>query len=443
MKPFHNTLKADEHEAPGRPVALDRWWTAFDDPIMTRIIERALTQNLELTAALARVQRARAVAEEAGAQRQPAASFAAQAVQLRQSLYSPVGIIASQYPGYARNQSLYDVGAGASWESDLFGQLRRGAEAAQALAEAAEADGIGVRLTVAAEAADAYLEIRGAQARLQIAQDQVTIDQRLLDLVRLRLADGAASGREVAQADALTAQALSVLPTLRIGLEAQMNRLDVLMGAQPGSHSQELDAPRPLDTLRARPVTISADELLRRRPDVIAAERRLAATNAQIGAALAEYYPKVSVSALLGFESLGAAHLLSGTGFQPQAVAGLRWRLFDFGRVDAEVRQARAANAEALAQYRQSVLRAAGDVENAVTAFVQIQNRSGELAHELTALGRARDLSQEDYLEGSSALTDVLDADRELLTARDEYAASQVATAQAVVAIYRASGGGW
>jgi len=176
---------------------------------------------------------------------------------------------------------------------------------------------------------------------------------------------------------------------------------------------------------------------------VIAAERRLAASNARIGEAISDYYPKVSLSGLLGFESLSAGHLLTGGAFQPQATAGLRWRLFDFGKVDAEVAQSQGAHAEALAQYRKSVLHAAEDVENSFTSLVQLEAQNQELSQEIAALAKARDSSEQAYQGGAIGLTDVLDADRQLLLAQDDQARTRADTARAAVSSYRALGGGW
>ena len=441
LEPFHS-----EGAVAARPAAvppLDSWWTGFDDPVLTRIVERTLAQNLDLAAALARVDQARAVAEAAGARRLPSGALQTSIAPEHQSLESPIGAIGRHLPGYDRDNSLYDVGVGASWEIDLFGGLQRGVEAAGAEAEAAEADHLGVRISVAAEAADAYFQIRGDQARLKLAQDQVATDAHLLDLVRLRQARGAATDRETAQAEALLSQARATIPPLRTALEAQHNRLDVLMGVQPGTDGMELAIAAPIPAVPGVSPGTGASDLLRRRPDVIAAERRLAASNARIGEAISDYYPKVSLSGLLGFESLSAGHLLTGGAFQPQATAGLRWRLFDFGKVDAEVAQAHGGNAEALARYRQSVLHAAEDVENAFTALVQFEAQNQELAREIDALGRARNSSEEAYQGGAIGLTDVLDADRQLLLAQDDLARTQADTARAAVSSYRALGGGW
>ena len=440
---LHNTAAIEQRQTELAAPPVETWWAGFRDPVLTRIIERALTQNLDLAAAIARVDQARQAAREAGAQMLPTGSAIGSVSPLRQSLNSPIGAIGRDLPGYTRNQTLYDADVGAQWEIDLFGGLRRGAEAARDEAEAAEAQQLGVRVSVVAEAADAYFQARGDQARLAIAQSQVETDSRLLDLVRLRLSRGASAEKEVAQAEALLAQARTTIPPLRTALEAQLNRLDVLMGAQPGTYAAELAKSAEIPGAPAIPPGQSASDLLRRRPDIIAAERHLAASNARIGVAVAEYYPKVSLSALLGFESLNSGQLFNAASFQPEATAGLRWRLFDFGRVDAEVAQANSANAQALLIYRQTVLRATEDVENAFMALAQLELQTHDLRDEVDALVRARDASQESYLAGASSLTDVLDADRQSLVAQDELARTRADTARAAVMTFRALGGGW
>lgn len=422
---------------------LDTWWTGFHDPTLTRIIQRALAENLDLAASIARVEEARAVAKGAGAQLLPTVDLTGQATRVRQSLESPIGAIASHLPGFDREASLYDLGMGATWEIDLSGGLRRGVEAATAEAEAAEAEHLGVRVSVAAEAADAYFQIRGDQARLKIAQDQVETDVSLLEHVRLRYAHGLAAEREVAQADGLLFQARATIPPLRQDLEMQMNRLDVLMGAQPGTYATELSTPAAIPAVPAVPTNLTPSEMLRRRPDVVAAERRVAEATARIGVAVSDYYPKISLSGLLGFESMTAGDLVKASTFQPLATAGLRWRLFDFGKVDAEVDQAKGATALALAQYRKSVLQAAQDVENAFSSLVQLQAQAQELTREVGALEKARDASQLDYQGGIAELTDVLDANQQLLAAQDGLVRAQADTDRAAVASFRAFGGGW
>jgi len=440
---FHSAAALEGRPTSAPAPALEAWWDGFNDPMLSRIVQRARDQNLDLAAALARVQQARAAAREAGAQLLPTVDLDGQATRIRQSLESPTGQIASHLPGYNRNQSIYDAGLGAAWELDLFGGLRRGREAASAEADAAIAEQVGTRISVTADAADAYLRIRGDQARIAVAEQQVATDERLLELVRQRFGRGLAAVREVAQVEALLSHARASLQPLRIDLEAQTNRLDVLLGVQPGTSAPELQRPGDIPSAPSVPADDKPVDVLRRRPDVIAAERHLAASNARIGQALADYYPKISLAGLLGYESSRPSDLFKAATFQPQGVVGLRWRVFDFGKVSAQVTQARGANAEALDRYQQAVLRAAEDVENAFTSLVQLEAHQQELLTEVAALKRARDASQEAYQGGVIALTDVLDADRQLLTAQDELAQTRADSARAAVGTFRALGGGW
>jgi NodT family efflux transporter outer membrane factor (OMF) lipoprotein len=441
LAPFHNNPTAGAGAREGQ-ASLDQWWSGFGDPMLTEVVQRALSQNLDLAASIARVQQARAVAAGAGAALLPSADLNASATYERQSTRGAFGSVASSVPGYSRGIHDYSVGPAASWEIDLFGGLRRAASAARAEAEAAEADQAGTRVMVAADAADAYLQVRGYQSRLAVAQQQIADDDHLLHLVHERYDAGAATGREIAQAEALLKQAKASVPPLAIGLEQQLNRLDVLMGAQPGTYAQELSQVRKIPSVPSVSTNNEPTEMLRRRPDIIAAERRLAAANERIGAAISDYYPKFSLSGALGFETI-SNHLFSNQAFQPVGGGAVRWRLFDFGKIDAEVAQAKGSNAEALAVYRQSVLKAAQDVEDSLTELAQTQLRVNEVEDQVDSLVRARDLSEQAYRAGSITLTDVLDADSQLLTARDEADSSRADAARAAVGVYRALGGGW
>ena len=443
LQPFHNAPSVEARNVSRPAPVLDQWWTGFHDPELTRIVQRALDENLDLAAAMTRVQQARAAAQGAGAQRLPSGNLYAATTTLYQSTESMTGRFAANTPGYHRYQNYYDLGLAASWETDLFGSLKRGAEAATAEAQAAEASQTGTRITVAAEAADAYMQIRGAQARLVFAKDQIATDNHLVELVQQRRDAGVASDRELAQAQALLSQAKATVPLITVSLEAQLNRLDVLMGAQPGTYAAELTPVVDIAEVPAISGFGTPNELLRRRPDVIAAERMVAASNAHIGQALAEYYPKLSLSGIVGSQALAPVHLFEQQGFQPVSVVGLRWRLFDFGRVAAEVEQARGSNAEALLQYRSSVLHAAEDVEDAFSLLVQSENRRNEIVREIAELQRVRDRSEESYSAGVIPLTDVLDADRQLLVAKDDLAVARENAARAAVGSYRALGGGW
>lgn len=444
MTPFHNAKVVADRQTTLPAPSLDSWWTGFNDPELVKVVQRALDQNLSIQAAIARVAQSRAAAQAAGAQLLPTVDANASYTALHQSEQSPLGTIASAFPNYSRNQKEYVAGATASWEIDLAGGLRRAHTAATDEEQAAEAFQLGTRVTVAADAADAYLQIRGLQAELAVTQDQVDTDARLLELVKARKQAGASDEREVAQAEALLRHARATVPTLRVSLEAQLNRLDVLMGVQPGTYAAELGAHA--GVIPDVPAIGSGDQpvdVLRRRPDIIAAERHLAASNEAIGVAIANYYPKISLKGALGFDSITGSHFLSAKSFQPVGTGALQWRLFDFGKVDAEVKSASGAYAEALAQYREAALKATEDVEDAFMTLSQTEIRAQELQQEVDSLTKARDLSEKAYRAGSITLTDVLDADRQLLESRDDLDATKADAARAAVRTFRSLSGGW
>ncbi len=434
-------LAARAGEAPSP--ALADWWRGFDDAELARVVERTMAQNLDLAASQERVAQARAAAARAGAARLPEAGVDGSVARERQSLRSPLGEIASHAPGYERTQTLAQLGVGASWETDIAGGLGRGQQAADAELEVAQAEHAGVRVSLAAEAADAYLRVRGAQARIAIARHQIDDESQLVDLVRLRRDKGLGTTREVAQAEGVLLQARASVPPLRREMASQLFRLDVLTGVAPGTSEAEVTAAATAFKVPAIATAGGPSELLRRRPDVIAAERRLAASDARIGVAIAGYYPSFSLSGVLGFESLDTGKLLTGAAFQPAALAGLHWRLFDFGRVDAEVAQARGANREALLRYRASMLRATEDVEDAIVAVTELESQHALLAKEVDAHLQARDAAQDAYRGGAVSLLEVLDEERQLLAAQDLLASVRTDDARCAVAAFRALGGGW
>ena len=419
------------------------WWAGFDDPGLSRVVARALAANLDIAQAEARVRQSRAAAKAAAAALLPKVDANASAVNQEQSLRSFIGEIGQHLPGYKRETDVYDVGLGASWELDAFGGLTRTRQAARARARASLDDLAAVRVSVAAETADAYLQVRAFQARLAVARRQETVERDLVDLLNRRTTQGVASDRELHEARAALEGVRSTIPPLTAALEAELNRLDILMGAQAGTWRAELIAPGPIP---APPAIATADgppALLRRRPDVAAAEQRLVAANAAIGAAISDYYPKLSISGLLGLESLNTTDLFTGQALQHQVAGGLRWRLFDFGRVDAEVGEARGRYAESLAAWRATVLTATGEVETALSNLTQDEAQIGTLTAEIAELEADRRQAETAYEGGVISLIEVRDADRELLAASDQLVQTRAAAARAAVAAYRALGGGW
>lgn len=418
------------------------WWRGFGDPLLIRLIDKAVAGNTDLAQARARIDQSRALARAAGAALLPRLDATGGITTLGQSLELPVGHVTTALGG-PRGYTEYDAGAQASWEIDVFGGLRRGREAARADLDAAVASTGAVYVAVAAETADAYLTLRTLQARLDVAEQQTRNQALLVDLVQRRFDQGVAADRELNRASAALDGVRAGAAPLRAGIAAQLNRIDVLVGEQPGSNRAELAAAAAIPAAPMPAGSAAPEDLLRRRPDVVAAERRLAASTARIGAAVAEYYPHVSLSGLLGAASLGTSSLLTGNAVQASAGAGLRWRLFDFGRVDAEVAQARGGAAEALAAWRGAVLHAADDVETALSRLSEAHVERAALERQVAALTTARVQAQDAYEGGVVGLIDVTDADRELLGAADRLALVRGDEARAAVAAYRALGGGW
>lgn len=423
---------------------LQAWWAAFDDPLLTRFVSLALEQNLDIAQAAARVAQSRASLRQADAALLPSATLSAQGAKTYQSVETPLGQVLNATPNFDRSGSAYEANLGGSWEIDLFGGLRRGRKAARAEYEGSEAGAMATRLAVAAQTADVYITIRGLQARIAIAQQQVETRRQLLAMVRLQYEKGVAAELQMNQAEGSLTQAEAQIPVLEAGLDAAMNALDVLLGVQPGTYRAELSPAASVPVAPGLAETGTPAEMIRRRPDLIVAERRLAAANARIGVAVSEYYPKFSLAALLGSATaISSGNLFTGGASQALGVLGLRWRLFDFGRVDARVAAARGQEAEALAAYRLAVLRATEDVENAFSALVKREAQVGILTRGESSLARARENSLAAYQRGVVSLIEVLDADSNLLQARDAKAQAQTEAARTAIASFRALGGGW
>ncbi|HYT67229.1 MAG TPA: TolC family protein [Vicinamibacterales bacterium] len=427
-----------------RKADLQTWWASFDDPTLTRFVTLALAQNLDIAQAAARVAQSRASLRQAGAALLPLGDVSAHAAKVYQSLETPLGRVLDATTDFDRTASSYEANLGASWEIDAFGGLRRGRDVARAEYAASEAGAVATRLTAAAHTADVYVTIRGVQARIAIARQQTQTRRQLLALVTLQYEKGIAAELQVNQAEGALAQVEAQIPVLEAGLDSAMNALDVLLGVQPGTYRAELTPPMPIPIAPGLAETGTPGEMIRRRPDLIVAERRLAAANARIGVAISEYYPKFSLGALLGSATtISAGNLFTSGASQALGVLGLRWRLFDFGRVDAQIAAARGQEAEALAAYRLAVLRATEDVENAFSALVKREAQVAILTHGESSFAHARENSDAAYRGGVVSLIEVLDADSNLLQMRDAKAQAQIDAARAAIASFRALGGGW
>ena len=419
------------------------WWHDFGDGPLDRLIAAGLADNTDIAAALARLDQARAAAGGAHAARLPAGQTQATVARQRQSIDSGLGRLVPYVPGLSRVQSQGDIGISASWDIDFAGGLADQDHAARADAAAAQAGLAATRLAIAAEIADAYFGWRSARADQALLQHQRDLIDQQLRLVGARQKRGDAARRDGDEASAALAAIDAVLPNADAAVILARHRLAILIGRPAESNMPELDgiaAAAPLPRA-SEPAAGAPADLLRHRPDLVLAEARLRASHARIGTALSEYWPKFNLSALFGFSSNDLSLLGGNSANVITGAVGLRWRLFDFGRINAEVAGARGAEREALAAYRGNVLAAGGEVENAFVTLAAAQRTlaaretADATAERLLAQVRARQRAGDaSRIELAAAESRRIDSARALLAAHADIAS-------ALVACHRALGG--
>jgi multidrug efflux system outer membrane protein len=438
--------EAPESSAPATP-SQAAWWTTFGDAELDSLVERAVRANLDLQLGEARVREARARRRAAAAPLWPAIDARASIARERDSANAPAPVRVSpggqleSRPGDVDN--LFQAGFDASWEIDLFGGRRRSVEAAQADLESAVYDRGAVMLTLLAEVARNYIELRGLQQRLAVQRGRLAARQDLLNLTRSRYAGGMASEFDVVRAEAQVEAAASQIPALEAACKETVHRLGVLLGQAPGALADELLPGRPLPVAAARlPVGLPSD-LLRQRPDIRRAERQLAAASARVGVATADLYPKFSLLGTAGLASVAASDFFSRASTLWSIGPSMTWPIFRGGQIVATIEVRDAQQQQALIGYRRAILNALEDVENALVACRREQDRRAALARVLDANQRAVDLGRTLYRGGMTDFRAVLDAERDLFQAQDDLARSDTAAARDLVALYKALGGGW
>jgi NodT family efflux transporter outer membrane factor (OMF) lipoprotein len=425
-----------------RAAALATWWRSFGDPELDSLVERALASNLDLRAAEARVRQARAASGLADAQRWPQADLSGSAARAKESANQPL-IGGALPPGTAFTSGVYQGGFDASWELDLFGGLRRGAEAADADLAAAGFSRADAQVTLVAEVARDYILARGFQQRLAIARQNLTAQRDIVNLARDRHRQGLTSDLEPEQAATVLAQTEAQVPALEAGLQRAIHHLGVLLGQQPGALQAELEAQAPIPTAPPQvPAGLPAD-LLRRRPDIRMAERQLAAATARIGLATADLYPKFSLTGAYGYLSTESGRLVSSDSRTWSVGPTFQWHLLDAGRVRANIRIQDARQEQALAAYQKAVLVGFEDVENALVAYAKEQARNVPLRSAVASSRNALEISRDQYANGLTSFLNVLDAERSLYQAQDTLVQSDQAVAQDLIALFKALGGGW
>lgn len=422
------------------PVDLAHWWSTLGDPVLERLIETALARNLDLRLAAAHIDEARALRDRVAGDRAAVAGVGASVTRRRQSENGPLPV--GSIPGLDATQTIYDAGFDAAWEADLFGAKHRALEGADARLQASEIDAQGVRMRIAAEVARAWFTAAGAAEELRTQQAMLGTLQQSVDLVRRRADLGDASQADVETARAQWAAADAALPEIRARRRAAVLSLGVLLGAPPEQELALLDAAASPLELRALPVGERA-EVLRRRPDVLAAERQLAARTADIGVATAELFPKLTIGVGGGFQALSTGDWFNASSARFSLVPLISWRLFDGGRVRAEIRAREAGARQAAIAYEQAVLAALGDAERALGDYGAdldtLQRRQAALA----ATRRSHVHAKARFAAGDIALVELLAAERLLLEAETASARARTTAAVQLVALYKALGGGW
>lgn len=420
---------------------LTHWWKAFDDPLLAELVERGLAANLDIDAAGARLRQARAGLRAARGARLPSLSVGGSVARSIGNEGATVVGGNGQIITTGGDRTVFDAGFDAAYEADLFGGLRRSEEAARADSEAARADLRATQLGIAAEVALNYLDARAAQERLRIARRNLAALDETLEIVGFRVQAGLVGSLDLEQARQLRAQTAASLPALENAETQALNRLAVLLAEPPGTVNARM---RPPASIPLAPTMVPAEtpaDVLRRRPDVEGAERSLAAAVARIGVAEAELYPALRLAGSFGGSATSLGDVISAS--VGNVVASLTAPLFQGGRLRAQVEGQRAAADAALASYRQTVLLALEDVENALAAINAAERRERELVTADEAARSAVILARAQYRAGLIDFQALLESERGLLSSQDSRVAARADRAVATVQLYKALGGGW
>lgn len=427
--------------APADRDALARWWTALGDPQLTELVRRALAENQDVKEAEARLREARArrMIARAGFFPTLEASGSASRSDASDSLRNDVANVG----GSSGASDRYSASLDASWEIDVFGGVRRKVEAAQADVVAGEAGLRDVLVSLAAEVALGYVDVRSFQARLAIARANLAAQTETEAIVGWRAQAGLASELELERARSNAAQTRAQIPSLHTSLEEAMSGLAVLVGTAPGSLDAELAAPRPVpQTPRDVAVGVPA-ETLAQRPDVRRAEAELAAQTARVGVATAAAYPSLSALGSIGLDALTPGELLDAGATAWKLAGKTAWVVFDAGAIRGEIEAEDALREQALAKLRAAVLAALDEVENALVAYAQEQERRQALADGSAAAERAVALAEAQYGAGLVDFEIVLDSQRSLYVLQEQLALSEREVTSNLIRLYKALGGGW
>jgi NodT family efflux transporter outer membrane factor (OMF) lipoprotein len=446
--------------APSLPVAeaIDpNWWNLFNDPELTALEHRVAGENLDVQVATARLEESRAQLGITGAAQFP--TLNANGSYTRQKS-SNVGEFANAPTALGANGAsgntagglgsrklnpfdVYQVGFDASWELDLWGKVRRSVESAKASVVSSAEARRDTLLTSLAEVARDYVQLRGTQLLLQIARDNLKTSQQSLQLTQQRAAGGVTTDLDVANAAAQVHSTAAEIPRLEQQESEEINAISLLLGQPPNALQAELITPKPVPPVPPRVPVGLPSELARRRPDIRQAEANLHAATADIGVAVANFYPSVTLSGSIGFQAIQPWKTFTGNALQYSGGPGITIPLFEGGQLKATLELRKAQEQEAAIVYQKTVLNAWHEVDNALTAYQTEQARRDQLIQAVAQNERALGLAQSRYQEGVADFLQVLTAQQNLLSTQQQLALATTNVSANLVALYKALGGGW
>lgn len=412
------------------------FWKSFNDPLLDQLVEQALASNHDIRIAATRLREARALRGETRLDLAPTVTGSAGHTEARSS--------ARQIAlGASRDQNYYDAGFDASWELDFFGRVRRGIEASSAEVGAAEAGVYDSQVSITAEVARNYFELRGFQQRLTVARRNAENQSESLRLTNARLEAGRGTQLDTSRASAQLSATLATIPELEASATRSILRLGVLTGHSPEALVAQLSEPRALPQLPVDHAIGTPEALLRRRPDIRIAERELAAATARIGVAVGDLFPRVSLLGRWGYDAASSSDVGNSGSEAFSFGPSIQWAAFDLGRVRQRIDQREAAADGALARYEQTVLRALEETDASLTDYAKALVKQEHLKNSATASIEAATLARARFENGAADFLTVLDAERSVLEAEDQLARSETQTATALLATYKALGGGF
>jgi NodT family efflux transporter outer membrane factor (OMF) lipoprotein len=420
-------------DAPEGDRSLASWWTALDDPVLNLLIERAEAENYDLQTALGSVRQARIRRGLSGADRYPSVD-ANRAVQRTYR---------NDASGEFSGANTFSLGLDASWEVDVFGGVRRSLEASDAELAAAEESYRDVLVSLLAEVAVNYVELRSYQARLRVAEASLKFQEETWEITRWRHEAGLTTALDVELAKTNLEQTRAEIPSLLSGIEQTQNAISVLVGGVPGALDEQLGEHRPIPL---PPETIAVGipaDLLRRRPDLRRAERDLAAQTARIGVAESKRYPRFSLSGSVGVEALAARDLLDEDSLSTGVGGIISWPVYKAGAIIRNIELQWEIREQTLIAYKKALLAALEDVENGLVAYASEKERRKSLLLAYEASEAAVEMSRVQYTSGLVDFTTVLASERTLLSIRDQLALSDAQIIKNLISLYKALGGGW